>query len=495
MDSHSRQGSKTGLRNMDWTAFYRRGSCLAVMILLSIPIVAQEVSWPQFRGPDAMPVSDHPGLPVSWSDSDNVEWSTDIPGMGWSSPVVWGNKVFLTSATSEASMKQPSLGVDFSPAYARELTKQGKTREEVANLVRARDNETPDEVTLTYNLFCLELETGRVLWRREFHHGPPPTNRHRKNSYTSETPVTDGRAVYVYVAFLGLYAFDFDGKQLWTTPLQPHVTHFGAGSSPALHGDRLFVLNDNEDASFIAAYDKGSGRQLWRTSRSELNDEKLRYRSGWSTPFVWRNDSRTEVVTTGPGLVISYDLDGGELWRMKRMSRTTIQSPFSWGGMVYVTSGAGGALKPIAAIRPGAEGDITPPEESGKNDFVAWLNPRAGGTYMPTPVIYEGGLYVLSDKGILARFDPRTGKETYKSRIHPQARNFTSSPWAYAGRVFCINEEGNTFVIKAGEEFELLAINRLGGFTMATPAIAGDRLLIRTQERLFSIRDALRKSD
>ena len=446
--------------------------------------------WPQFRGPDSLPVSDNPNLPSSWSTKDNVEWVTEIPGVGWSSPIVWGDKVFVTSAVGNKPMKQPSLGVDFSNDYVAELEKQGLSMEEVEAKVTARDNEMPDEISLKYRLFCLELSTGDVVWTREIFAGPPPVGRHRKNSYMSETPVTDGKAVYVYVAHLGLFAFDFEGKKLWSTPLEKYQVYleFGAGASSALHGNKLFILNDNEEASFIAAFDKQTGKQLWLTKRPGLGNKHTR--SAWSTPFVWKNELRTEVVTVGPGTVISYDLEGTELWRMSRMSAAPIQSPFSWGGMLFVTSGAGGEQnKPIAAIRPGGSGDITPPESENKNDHVVWYNRLAGGTYLPTPLIYKGGLYVLSNTGIFAKYDPKTGERLYRSRIHDKARNFTSSPWAYDGKIFALNEQGDTFVIKAGEEFELLGINSLDEFSMATPAIVGDRLLLRTQSRLYSIRD------
>ncbi len=470
----------------------RLAGTLAACVCLGGPAFGQDGAWPQFRGPDANPVSDHPGLPAAWSTTRNVEWVTEIPGLGWSSPVVWGSKVFVTSTTSEKPLKQPSLGVDFSNDYVAELMKEGKTEQEAEDLVTARDMELPGEVTLAYHLHCLDLETGRILWQRNFHNGPPPVGRHRKNSYTSETPVTDGRAVYVYVAFLGLYAFDLEGRQLWETPLEPHKVYldFGSGASPALHGDRLFILNDNEEDSFIAAFDTRDGKRLWRTARSGLGTERIR--SAWSTPFVWQNDRRTEIVTNGPGWAISYDLEGGELWRMSRMSLQAIQSPFAGDGLVYLTGGsAREENKPIVAVRPGGSGDITPPEESDRGEFVAWYNQRAGGTYLPTPVLYDSGLYALSDKGVFSRLDPKTGEQTYKQRIHRTARNFTASPWAYNGMIFCLNEEGDTFVIKAGEEFELLGTNSLGEFAMATPALVGPRLLIRTQSRLYSIREAV----
>lgn len=466
-------------------------AALAGLVLcVSVPGSASDGAWPQFRGPGALPVAEHPGLPATWSKTENVEWVAAIPGLGWSSPVVWGGKVFLTSTTSESPLKPPSPGVDFSNDYVAELKRQGKTDEEMMKLVQARDTELPSEVSLKYNLFCLDLETGRILWTRTFHDGRPPVGRHRKNSYTSETPVTDGRAVYVYVAFLGLYAFDFEGAPLWHTPLEPHKVYldFGGGSSPVLHGDTLVILNDNEEASFVAGFDRRTGKELWRTGRPGLGSAEMR--SAWSTPFVWDNGLRTEIVTTGPGVAISYDLQGREIWRLSLGARMAIQSPFAWGGLVYVTAGAAGSdRRPIAAIRPGASGDITPREGETANEHVAWLDPRAGGTYLPTPLVYDGGLYLLTDKGILTRLDPKTGEQTYKTRIDRDARNFTASPWAYGGKIFCLNEEGDTFVVKAGRSFELLGRNSLDEFSMTTPAISGGRLLLRTQGRLYSLRE------
>ena len=225
--------------------------------------------WPQVRGPGALPVSDNPNLPSTWSTTANVEWVTDVPGMGWSSPIVWDGKVFVTAAASDTPMKQPSLGVDFSNDYVAELQQQGLSMDEVMAKVDERDAEFPDAVVLQYSLSCYDLDTGELLWRNDFHEGHPPVGRHRKNSYTSETPVTDGEAIYVYVAFQGLYAFDMEGNELWKAPLEPHQVYleFGAGASPALHGDRLFILNDNQDDSFVAGYDKNTGAHLWTTLR------------------------------------------------------------------------------------------------------------------------------------------------------------------------------------------------------------------------------------
>jgi len=445
-------------------------------------------NWPRFRGPESMPVSDHPDLPDSWSKTENVEWVADVPGVGWSSPIVWGRKIFMTAATSEGPMKQPSLGTDFSNEYIAELRAEGLPPDEVNERLYARDREMPYEIVIRLNLYCYDLETGELLWERQIYRGNPRGGRHRKNSYASETPVTDGKNVYVYFTHHGLFAYDLDGKQVWTTPLEPHQTirDFGTGASPALHGDRLFVLNDNEDQGFLAAFDKHSGKELWR----KLRTVGARRKTGWSTPFVWENDLRTEIVTLGPGAVTSYGLDGSELWHMNRMAVVAIQSPFAWNGLLYVTSGSsGGENKPIAAIRPGGTGDITPPERENDNDYVVWYNRLAGGTYLPTPVIYDGALYVLYEKGIFARYDAETGERIYRSRIAPGAAAFVASPWAYDGKIFALNEEGDTFVIEAGEGYRLLRVNSLEDWAMASPAIVGDRLLIRTQNHLYSIRN------
>jgi outer membrane protein assembly factor BamB len=450
-------------------------------------------NWPGFRGPKSLPVSENPNLPEKWSKSENVEWVAEVPGVGWSSPVVWGRDVFLTSAVSDQPMKQPSLGTEFSNDYMAELRGQGLSSEEVNERLYARDREMPNEIVIGLNLYCYDLEDGKLRWERQVYKGSPPGGRHRKNSFASETPVTDGENVYAYFTQLGLYAFDRDGKELWSTPLKAHPTirDYGTGASPALHGDRLFVLNDNEEESFLAAFDKRTGKELWRTPRSFGTPRK----TGWSTPFVWENAARTEIVTVGPGAVISYDLDGKELWRLSRMGAVAIQSPFAWNGLLYVTSGTSGDdNRPIVSIRPGGSGDITPKEPETKNEHVVWYNRIAGGTYLPTPIVYDGSLYVLYEKGIFARYDLETGERSYRSRIAPGAAAFTSSPWAYNGKIFALSEEGTTYVIEAGDTFRLLGENALEDFSLASPAIVGDRLLVRTQTRLYSIRNRIESS-
>lgn len=469
-------------------------SVVGLGIFAILPVAAREEApkasdnWPGFRGPKSLPVAENPALPDRWSKTENVEWVAEVPGVGWSSPVVWGRNVFLTSATSDQAMKQPSLGTDFSNDYLAELKAQGLSDEEVNERLYARDREMPHEITIGLNLYCYDLEDGKLRWERQLYRGNPLGGRHRKNSFASETPVTDGENVYVYFTQLGLYAFDMNGKEVWTAPLTayPTIRDYGTGASPALHGERLFVLNDNEEKSFLAAFNKRTGKELWRTPRVF----ETRRKTGWSTPFVWENPVRTEVVTVGPGAVISYDLDGKELWRMTRMGSTAIQSPFAWNGLLYVTSGTSGDdNRPIVAIRPGGSGDITPKEPETRSEHVVWVNRLAGGTYLPTPLIFEGALYVLFEKGIFARYDLETGERVYRSRIAPGAAAFTASPWAYNGKIFALSEEGTTYVIEAGATFHLLGENALEDWALASPAIVGDRLLVRTQSRLYSIRN------
>ena len=460
-----------------------QGASACALLLVTLSVHAQDMAWPQFRGPESNPVGTHSRLAERWSKTENVEWSKEIPGRGWSSPIVTGGKVYVTTATTDGKSKPPQIGTEYSNEYVAELQKQGLPIEEVLKRVTERDIELPKEVMLHYFLYCLNLKSGKLEWQKEFYTGHPPGGRHRKNSFVSESPVTDGKFVYVYVANLGLWAFDVKGKLKWTTPLEanPIYLDFGTGSSPALVGNLLVIVNDNEKQQFIAAFDKQTGKQMWRTNR-EIGPEGRR--SAWVTPFVWRHELRTEIVTVGPGIVVSYDLSGKELWRMSGMSGAPVPTPFAYNGLLYVDGGRGALL---VALRPGAAGDISLKDDQTSNEFVVWSQKRAG-TYLPTPVAYEGAVYTLTETGILTRFDSRTGKQTYKTRIDPRATAFTTSPWAYNGKLFCLSEEGQTFVIKTGDQFELLHVNELDEMAQASPALVGDRLLIRTQERLYSIR-------
>ena len=420
-------------------------------------------NWPQFRGPAALGVAQGDALPDRWSDTENVAWKTDIPGRGWSSPIVWGNRVFLTTVLNLGESEEPKKGLYF-----------GGNRPDASVAVHQ------------WKVFCLDLESGAIVWERQVHEGQPQTPIHLKNSYASETPVTDGERVYVLFGNLGVWCFDFQGNVVWSQSIAPQKTRFGWGTaaSPVLHGDRLFILNDTMADSYLMALDKKTGEEAWRVAREE--------KSNWSTPYIWENSARTEIVTAGTVQVRSYDLDGTLLWWLEGMSSITIATPYASNGLLYVSSGyVGDRKRPLYAIRPGASGDISLSDGQSANQFVAWSQPLAA-PYNPTTLVYRDQLYVLYDKGFLACFNALDGAEVYKRQRIPELRDFTVSPWASRGKVFCLNEDGVTVVIKAGALLEILHTNTLAedDMCMATPALAGDRLLIRTSARLYCLRTA-----
>ncbi len=416
--------------------------------------------WPQFRGPGASGVSTSAELPDTWSETEHVAWRTEIPGRGWSSPIVWGERVFITTSIREGG--QP------------EAVKKG--------LYFGGDRPAPDE-SHRWAVYCLDLATGEIEWEREVLKGVPEHGHHLKNSLASETPVCDGERVYAYFGNVGLYCFDLEGEPLWSKRWEsvPTRSGWGTAASPVLHGGRIYVVNDNEEQSFLVALEAKTGEPLWRVEREE--------KSNWATPFVWEHEERTELVTPGARRIRSYDLDGELLWELGGMSSITIPTPLAAHGMLYVTSGyVGDRRRPLFAIRPGAEGDISLGEDETSNEFVAWFQPKAG-PYNPSPIVYGGHLYVLYDRGALACYDALTGEEVYGPQRIGSGRNaFTSSPWACGGRIFCLSEDGDTFVIRAGPEYELLGTHPLGELCMATPAIVDGGLIVRTRSRVLRIR-------
>ena len=431
---------------------------LTVALAVTLPLLASE-HWPQFRGPESAGVAEVAKLPDSWSSTKNVVWKTPIPGVGWSSPVVSGDRIFLTSVIRAEEGEKPKKGLYFGGN---------------------RPTPPPDEHR--WMVYSIDWETGKILWEREVYRGAPKTSRHLKNSYASETPVTDGERVYAYFGNVGLYCFDKSGKLVWSQSWPAVNTRYGWGTaaSPVLYQGRIYVLNDNDDQSFLAALDKKTGQQLWRVNRDE--------KSNWATPYVWNNGRRTEIVTSGTQKVRSYDLDGKLLWELGGMSSIVIPTPFSKHGLLYLASGyVGDQVRPVFAVRPAAAGDISLKGGATSNDHVAWYLPQ-GGPYNPSPLVYGDYYYTLLDRGFMTCHDARTGTEIYgKQRIDPAAGAFTSSPWAYGGKIFALSEDGDTFVIQAGPEFKLLAKNPLDDMCMATPAIARGNLIIRTASQLYRI--------
>jgi outer membrane protein assembly factor BamB len=462
---------------------------LASVALTSTVRAAGPSEWPQFRGPGGAGVADHSSLPERWSTTDNVAWVVDVPGRGWSSPIVWGDRVFITSAVSpDGVFKAPSTGI-FGNDYAAELAKQGLSDEEIVKRVVNRDIElTSDTGEISYRVLALDAKTGKVVWSHEAHRGLPPGGRHRKNTYASETPATDGERVYVsFGGNVGVFAYSLKGELLWkhTWSPQPIYLDFGTASSPVAHDGRVYQLHDNDGEAFFAALDAKTGKELWNVKRTDRSSPML---SGWATPFIWQNALRTEIVTIGRGLVISYDADGRELWRMKGMTQAT-PSPVAADGLLYVGSGSQGeSNRPLVAIRPGAKGDISLAADQDTNEFVVWRQPRFSG-YTPSPLVYRGRVYSINDNGILQVGDAKTGTEVYKARMGGGGHTFSSSPLASQGRIYFVSEDGDAFVLRAGDRYDEIAKNSLGEMSLATPAVDADSLYVRTQTKLYRIRN------
>ena len=442
----------------------RRGSVslrlglLLALALLAGPASAAAQEWGQFRGPGATGVvADDPRLPETWSRDENVAWRTPVPGLGWSSPVVANDLVVFTTVVSDGEVETPEGG-----------------------WYGGGERDVPGDVH-HWRVYGLDLTSGDVRWMTEVHRGVPDSSHHLKNTFASETPVTDGELFYVLFGNVGLFALDADGTVRWSRLLDalPTRAGWGTAASPALHEGRLYLVVDNEDQSYVTAWSAETGAELWRTDRDEG--------SNWSTPFVWEHDEGTEIVTTGTDRVRSYALDGTLLWELSGMSSIVIPTPTVAHGLLYIESGyLGDFHRPVYAIRPGARGDITLTEGASSNDHIAWSLDQ-GGSYHPSPVIYRGQYYTLLDRGMMTSHDAETGEEVYGRQRIVVGEGFTASPWAYNGKIFALSEAGTTYVIEAGPNFRVIGENPLDEFTMATPAILADGLIIRTRDAVYRI--------
>ena len=430
-----------------------------LMLVLAVTTTAALTAdeWPQFRGPSAGVAPDDPALPDTWSATQNVAWKVPIPGRGWSSPVVWGDHVFVTTVVNSTAQDPPKPGFYLGDWAA---------------------SPAPHK----WMVYDIDFRSGKVRWEREVNGAAPSKAKHLKNTYASETAVTDGERVYAYFANAGLFAFDFSGKPVWSKPMPAMKTrnNWGTGASPVLHGNRIYIVNDNDEQSFLGAYDKRTGAEIWKVARKEGTN--------WATPFVWENSVRTEIVTSGSDLVRSYDLNGKPLWELKGMSTITVPVPFASHGMLMIGSGyVADPLRPAYAIKPGATGDISLKGDETSNASIVWAM-KTGAPYIPSPLVLGDTYYTLFDRGFFTAHDARTARELYpRQRISTDTAAFTASPWAYNGKVFALSEDGDTYVIQAGPEFKVLGKNSLGEMTLATPAVAHGSVLIRTVGNLYRI--------
>jgi outer membrane protein assembly factor BamB len=441
-----------------------RALAAAWLSLQLLPCVWAGDDWPQFRGPQGNGLVENLRHPLEWSPTRNLAWRVELPGQGWSAPVVIGTRVFVTAAVGEDldPPKDMSAGV-LDPSSM--------------GMGGGRKAEQP----LKFDLTCLDLKTGTVLWRQTVHTAVPELPIHPSNTFATETPAADAERVYVYFGTVGvLAAFDHDGREVWrkSRPVRKVASGFGTGSSLLLSDGRLYLQSDNEEESSITALDARTGAELWATPRP--------VRTSWSTPLLWRG-ARQELIACGGNAVYSYAPDSGrELWRLTGLSSSFSASPATGGGLLTFGNSGPFSGSPMYAVRPGASGDLTLSKDRTSSDHVAW-HQKNTDIGMASPVIVDGRLYVPG-QGRLKVFDAATGAEVYRARL-PEGRMIASSPWAGGGFVFLHDEEGRTYVVKAGATFELHGVNRLEDTFWASPAIAGPSLVLRGVEALYCIRE------
>lgn len=441
---------------------------LSILLNCLVGSLIPQENWTRFRGDNADGVAvDDPRYPMVWDKQTNCDWVAEVPGLGWSCPVIIDGKVFVTSVVSDEENVKPKAG-----------------------LYLGRGVRDPGKGIHRWKVFCFDLETGEKLWEDEAHTGEPVVPRHPKSTYAAETPATDGERLFVLFGDLGLFCYDFEGNQLWHEMIDPRKTFYdyGSASSPVVHGNQVIVLYDNLEESWIASFDTSTGSRNWKTLRDEERS--------WATPFIWENELRTEIVVPGKNRNRSYSLEGKLLWEFDgEMSNLVIPSPFAAHGMCFIASGYfGDAHRPTFAIRPGASGDLTPDKRRGwaDNPYIEWYQ-GTSAPYNTTQIVYGDYLYTLYDMGFLTCHNAMTGELVYdKQRFNPRG-SFTSSPWACNGHIFCLSENGLTYVVKAGPEFEVIGTNDLDELCIATPGLSDGNLVIRTASKLYCLTNSGKK--
>ena len=436
----------------------------ALSVLSLSATAAPPPNWPSFRGPNASGVADGQNLPASWNvaTSQNIRWTANIPGLAHSSPIVWGDRLYLTTAISSRS------DASFKPG----LYGEGTASE--------------DRTVHRWVVLALDRATGKTLWEATAYEGVPREKRHIKATYANATPATDGRHVVAFFGSQGLYAFDQSGRQIWKKDLGvlnagaydlPEY-EWGTASSPIIK-ELVIVQCDTQEGSFVLAADINTGRTVWKTDRKEL--------PSWGTPGLAEPAGGSpELVTNASNFIRGYDPSTGEeRWRLGGSSKITAPTPIFANGLIIVASGRA-PERPIFAIKPGAQGDITLADGQSSNKFVAW-HKRGRGSYMPTPLAYRDQLYVLGNDGLLDAYSVQSGNEVFRQRIPHGGSGFSASPVAADNRIYLSSEDGDIFVVNAGPSFAIAGRYPMGEPLMATPAIADGALYVRGEKRLFAI--------
>jgi outer membrane protein assembly factor BamB len=423
-----------------------------------------KASWPSFRGPNASGIADGQPLPETWNvkTGENVLWRTPIPGLAHSSPVVWGDTVFVTTAISSRA------GATFKPG----LYGDGD----------ASDDDSPHK----WMVYAVDARTGKVAWERVAFDGPPKNKRHIKSTYASASPATDGRIVVAWFGSQGVFAYDMQGTPLWQVDVgrvdmgayDIPSYEWGPASSPIIWEDLVILQVDTQTDSFLIALEAATGRTVWKTERDEL--------PSWGTPTVVRTDKGDELVTNASNYIRGYDpRTGKELWKLGGSSKITAPTPVGADGLIIVASGRA-PERPIFAVRPGSRGDLTLQKDQPSSASVAWSK-TGRGSYMPTPLAYKGILYVLANNGVFDAYDVKTGEEIYRQRLEPVGSGFSASPVAANGRIYISSEDGDIIVVEAGREFRKVAVNPMGELLMATPALSNGVMYVRSASSLFAL--------
>lgn len=435
-----------------------------LLLLAAVTLHAQQ--WPAFRGPMSSGVDEKANPPLKWNGETghNIAWKTPIPGISVASPVVWENKVFVVTSVSadpKAEFRHGLYG-DVEPSK--------------------------DTAAHEWKIYCLDRNTGRILWERLAYKGVPKVKRHPKSSFSSPSPVTNGKLVIAWFGSEGVYAWDMEGKPLWSK--QPGVIdqgwffdpdyQWGAASSPMLWQDMLYLQADQQTGSWLAAWDAATGKELWRVERDEI--------PGWATPVVLEHQGQAQLVTNSVKRIRGHDPRTGKtLWELGGNSEITVTTPVLGGGFIFVANGYP-PIQPIYAIKWDARGDITLKDGTETNAGIAWSK-RRGGPYMPTPLAHGELLYLCSNNGILSGYRIADGERVFQERIAGKGGAFSASPIATRDRLYLASEDGEVHVLKAGPKPETLASNPMGEVLMATPALAGDMIIVRGMKHVFAIRE------
>ncbi len=436
---------------------------LAALLFLTCALcfAAGKGDWPYWRGPaaDGMAVGD---APLHWSDTQNVRWKTEIPGRGSSSPVLWGDRIFVTTAVKTG----PSTGPE--PAAAPKATPGAKPQ-----------LSTPGpQVEHAFQILCLNRKTGKLLWQQTAITAVPHEGYHPSyGSLASNSPVTDGKYVYAFFGSRGIYCYDLKGKLIWKKDYGVQMRMrmaFGEGMAPVISGDRLILVFDHEGDSFMVMLDKNTGKEIWKVNRDE--------KSNWAAPLVVDYKGQKQIVVSGSNKLRSYDFNIGKvIWECAGLGTNTIPQPVRQDDLIFAMSGY---LKPnLMAIRLGREGVLT------GTDAVVWSQVK-GNSYTASPVIYDNKLYVLTDNGMVSCYNARTGEPYYQQTRLPKTYSFKSSPVGANGKLYLASENEDVLVLRMGEKFEVLATNTMTDqIFIATPAISGGEIFLRSQNRLYCIRE------